>query len=288
MGPRDDDGLLRDGAPSAPRFAARSRTPAASRTSASRASASASAFLAARARGGVRQNARRFNALHALGFGFIEVGTLTGHAQDGNPQPRLFRLPGDQALINRLGFNNRGWPPRPPRSPRRRRSGPSSGSTSASRSACRTIRLSRTTSPALTASRRSRPTSRSTSPPNTKGLRDLQHRDALAGLLGISRATARATENGRAPVPMLVKLAPDLSEEQHADAVELVEELGIDGIIATNTTIARDPLSAPAAEVEAIGNGGLSGRPRRSARALRAPNLRALRRARADHRRGGV
>lgn len=213
---------------------------------------------------GFDKNARWFDALHALGFGFIEVGTLTGHGQPGNAQPRLFRLPGDQALINRLGFNNRG-----------------SADAAASLAAAEHIRPvlginigkskivpnEDAAADYLASFDRLAPFAAyvaiNVSSPNTQGLRDLQHRDALAGLLGALAARNRswAAERDRDPVPLLVKLAPDLSEEQHVDAVELVEELGIDGIIATNTTIAREPLSAPAEDIARIGMGGLSGRP---------------------------
>ena len=212
---------------------------------------------------GFDKNAAWYDALDALGFGFIEVGTLTGHPQPGNPTPRLFRLPADRALINRLGFNNH-------------------GSEAAARALhgatirpvlginigkSKIVANEDALEDYLLSFERLVPYARyitiNVSSPNTPGLRELQHRDALEHLLaGIqTRNHEWAAAAGRAPVPVLVKLAPDLEHDALAEAVELVEQLGIDGIIATNTTNARDGLSTPADAVEQIGAGGLSGQP---------------------------
>lgn len=212
---------------------------------------------------GFDKNAAWYDALDALGFGFIEVGTLTGHAQPGNPTPRLFRLPADRALINRLGFNNHGS------------EAAAQALTGATIRPVLGINIGKSKvvpneealDDYLLSFERLVPFARyitvNVSSPNTPGLRELQHRDALEHLLGgiQTRNRAWAAEQGRAPVPVLVKLAPDLEDEALVEAVELVEQLGIDGIIATNTTNSREGLRTPAATVEAIGAGGLSGQP---------------------------
>lgn len=207
-----------------------------------------------------------------LGFGHVEVGTITAIAQPGNERPRLFRLVADRALINRMGFNNGG----------------------ADAAAGRFSRLSRRTHrPVLGVNiGKSRVTpvedavadyERSAgvlapfadylvvnvSSPNTPGLRGLQELDALAPLLEAVRAAAGRT-------PLLVKIAPDLADEEVRRICALVLRLGLDGIIATNTTISREGLKTPAAEVEAKGAGGLSGAP------LAARSLEVLRLIRAE------
>ncbi|GGR36363.1 quinone-dependent dihydroorotate dehydrogenase [Agromyces mediolanus] len=207
-----------------------------------------------------------------LGFGHVEVGTITAIAQPGNERPRLFRLVADRALINRMGFNNGG----------------------ADAAAGRLSRLSRRTHrPVLGVNiGKSRVTAvedavadyeRSAgvlapfadylvvnvSSPNTPGLRGLQELDALAPLLEAVRAAAGRT-------PLLVKIAPDLADEEVRRICALVLRLGLDGIIATNTTISREGLKTPAAEVEAKGAGGLSGAP------LAARSLEVLRLIRAE------
>jgi dihydroorotate dehydrogenase len=195
--------------------------------------------------------------LGQLGFGHVEVGTITAVAQPGNPRPRLFRLPADRALVNRMGFNNGG----------------------ADAAAGRLSRLSRRTDrPVLGVNiGKSRVTpvdeavadyERSArvlapfadylvvnvSSPNTPGLRGLQELDALTPLLESVKLAAGET-------PLLVKIAPDLADDEVVRICDLVVSLGLDGIIATNTTIAREGLKAPASAVEEIGAGGLSGAP---------------------------
>ncbi|AWB95340.1 dihydroorotate dehydrogenase (quinone) [Agromyces badenianii] len=192
-----------------------------------------------------------------LGFGHVEVGTLTAIAQPGNPRPRLFRLVGDRALVNRMGFNNGGADAAAGRLSRlsRRRDRPVLGVN---------IGKSRVTAvdDAVADYERSARVLApfadylvvNVSSPNTPGLRGLQEIDSLAPLLESVRAAAGST-------PLLVKIAPDLADSEIVRICELVERLGLDGIIATNTTISREGLRAAASVVEAIGPGGLSGAP---------------------------
>jgi dihydroorotate dehydrogenase len=195
--------------------------------------------------------------LGQLGFGHVEVGTLTAIAQPGNERPRLFRLVEDRALINRMGFNNGGADAAAGRLSRlsRRRDRPVLGVN---------IGKSRVTAVEDAVGDYER-SARVLAPyadylvvnvssPNTPGLRGLQELEALAPLLEAVRAAAGAT-------PLLVKIAPDLDDEEVRRICELVVRLGLDGIIATNTTISRDGLRTPAAKVEQLGAGGLSGAP---------------------------
>ncbi len=212
---------------------------------------------------GFDKNARWFNQLDALGFGFVEVGTLTGRAQGGNPKPRIFRLKADRALLNRMGFNNDG------------------SEAAAQRLEGATIRpvlgvnIGKSKVVAnedavddyLASLRRLRPFADyitvNVSSPNTKGLRDLQAKDPLSRLLGaiVDDNRALALAAGDDPCPVFVKIAPDLDEGAMRDVVELCVEVGISGIIATNTTISREGLQTPEAAVSALGNGGVSGAP---------------------------
>ncbi len=207
-------------------------------------------------------------ALADLGFGHIEVGTITGQAQPGNPAPRLFRLVEDRALINRMGFNNDGAAAVAPRLKATRRTltrrfgrrrpilGVNIGKTKAVSLADATRDyLVSTAALALHADY----LVVNVSSPNTPGLRQLQDIEALAPLLADVRATADRT-TGR-HVPLAVKIAPDLADEDVDAVASLAVEMGLDGVIATNTTISREGLVTPAAEVEAMGAGGLSGAP---------------------------
>ncbi|GAA2459647.1 quinone-dependent dihydroorotate dehydrogenase [Agromyces soli] len=207
-----------------------------------------------------------------LGFGHVEVGTITAIAQPGNERPRLFRLVADRALINRMGFNNGGADAAAGRLSRlsRRPHRPVLGVN---------IGKSRVTAVEDAVADYERSASVlapfadylvvNVSSPNTPGLRGLQELDALAPLLEAVRAAAGRT-------PLLVKIAPDLADEEVRRICALVLRLGLDGIIATNTTISRDGLKTPAAEVEAKGAGGLSGAP------LAARSLEVLRLIRAE------
>jgi dihydroorotate dehydrogenase len=222
---------------------------------------------------GFDKDAKGVPALLALGFGFVEVGTVTAEAQPGNPKPRLFRLPRDRALVNRMGFNNDGAD-----AAARRLSHRATGTVGINIG--KTKRIAEADAIAdFTASARSlAPLADylvvNVSSPNTPGLRDLQAVDKLRPLLAAVR-TACDVASPMRRVPLLVKIAPDLADADIDAVADLALELGLDGIIATNTTIARSGLATPGAAVTALGAGGLSGAP------VKARALAVLRRLRA-------
>jgi dihydroorotate dehydrogenase len=202
---------------------------------------------------GFDKNAEAFRHMSALGFGFAEIGSVTPRAQRGNPRPRLFRLAEDQALINRLGFNNDGLAAVQARLRGRdlerhgilgANLGRNKDSTDAPADYVAGVRALAPLVDYLVVN---------VSSPNTPGLRALQGRDALATLL----AAVRAARAGPRP-PLLLKIAPDLAEADKADIAEAALAGGIDGLIVSNTTIARPAGLASPAAAEA---GGLSGRP---------------------------
>ncbi|MCG5053411.1 MAG: quinone-dependent dihydroorotate dehydrogenase [Myxococcales bacterium] len=199
------------------------------------------------------------DALAALGFGFVEVGTLTGQAQSGNPQPRLFRLPADRALVNRMGFNNGGA-----LAARERLVRPHRGIVGGNIGKTKVVPEDEAAGDyVVSASALAEVVDYlvvNVSSPNTPGLRNLQAVEKLAPLLravreGLDRAHPRRR------VPLLVKIAPDLADTDVDAVADMALALGLDGIIATNTTISRTGLATPASDVEAIGAGGLSGAP---------------------------
>jgi dihydroorotate dehydrogenase len=210
---------------------------------------------------GLDKDAEAFPMLAALGFGFVEVGTLTAQAQPGNPLPRLFRLPGDRALINRMGFNNHGAAAAAARlaklGARRAPLGINIGKTKlvpnqdALDDYARSAELLGPHADYLVIN---------VSSPNTPGLRDLQQVDALEPLLRHVRTVLDRRSPARR-VPLLLKIAPDLANEDLDAIAELALRLELDGIIATNTTIGREGLASPADAVAACGAGGLSGAP---------------------------
>jgi dihydroorotate dehydrogenase len=231
---------------------------------------------------GFDKNALYLRELDALGFGFVEIGTVTPLPQDGNEKPRLFRLPQDQALINRMGFNNDGV-----------------------QVIAQRLKQWRRKEAERVAGKQSRPSGHqhlplivggnigknkvtpneeawkdyvicfkelfddvdyfvvNVSSPNTPGLRALQEKDALRNIL--TRLQALNTELAAArnirPRPLLLKIAPDLSDQQIDDVVDLAMEIRLDGLVATNTTISREDLITAPMQLEAIGAGGLSGAP---------------------------
>jgi dihydroorotate dehydrogenase len=197
------------------------------------------------------------SGLGALGFGHVEVGTLTAVAQPGNPRPRLFRLVSDRAVINRMGFNNGGAAAAVPRLAklRARRNRPVIG---VNIGKSRAVDVADATSDYLVSTRLLAPLADylvvNVSSPNTPGLRGLQELDQLEPLL-------RAVKAECGPTPLLVKISPDLTDDEVVRIAELVVRLGLDGIIATNTTLSREGLKADPAVVEAAGAGGLSGAP---------------------------
>ena len=218
---------------------------------------------------GFDKNAELTDGLAGIGFGHVEVGTLTRHAQAGNPKPRMFRLPDDRGLINRMGFNNHGVEhARAALAARRTRTaivGVNIGKN-------KTTPDDEAVHDYVAAAEALREYADylvvNVSSPNTPGLRSLQELDALEPIL-------RATQEAAAGVPLLVKIAPDLEDDAIRRIGELAVRLGLDGIVATNTTIARSPLETSARIVEAYGAGGLSGRP------LRERSLEVLRLLRA-------
>jgi dihydroorotate dehydrogenase len=220
---------------------------------------------------GFDKDAEGPDALGALGFAFVEVGTVTAAAQPGNPRPRLVRLPRDRALVNRMGFNNHGAAAAAARLRGRQH-----------RSLAVGVNIGKTKAVPESGAIADYETSArlvadvadyvvvNVSSPNTPGLRSLQAAEQLRPLLTAVRGALDGASARH--VPLLVKIAPDLADADIDAVADLAIELGLDGIIATNTTIARERLASPPPEVEAAGPGGLSGPP------LAAPALRVLRR----------
>lgn len=211
---------------------------------------------------GFDKDAKYIDALACLGFGYVEIGTLTPKAQPGNEKPRLFRLQKDEALINRMGFNNEGVE-------------------------AAVNRLKKVKSDILIGGNigknKSTPNEEAhldyaicfealydyvdyfvvnVSSPNTPGLRALQEKPALLKIL-TELQLLRASHVAKAKLykPIFLKIAPDLTQEQLDDIIALSLEIQLDGLVATNTTISREGLSTDSSRLDAIGNGGLSGLP---------------------------
>lgn len=210
---------------------------------------------------GFDKNAKYLNELETLGFGFVEIGTVTPLPQDGNPKPRLFRLPKDKALINRMGFNNDG----------------------VKVVAGRLREFKNQTSSIIIGGNIGKnkitPNENAwrdyeicfnelhdvvdyfvvnVSSPNTPGLRDLQQKDSLKKILLPLQEINKSKNIQR---PLLLKISPDLSQNELDDIIDLAIEINLDGLVAANTTISRKNLITPEKEIEKIGSGGLSGRP---------------------------
>jgi dihydroorotate dehydrogenase len=209
---------------------------------------------------GFDKDAKLIDELETLGFGFIEIGTLTPKAQAGNDKPRLFRLPLDQALINRMGFNNEGVHAAAERLKNRKSAvivGGNIGKNKHTENAnafqdygyC-VDALDPYVDYFVV----------NVSSPNTPGLRALQEKEPLKKLLANVKELARSKPR---PKPVLLKIAPDLSKGQLDDVIDILRSTGVDGVIATNTTVSRDGLNTLAEDVARIGAGGLSGRPLR-------------------------
>jgi len=213
---------------------------------------------------GFDKNAVGIDALAALGFGHVEIGTVTGEGQPGNPTPRLFRLPDDRAVVNRMGFNNDGAEVVAARlKARGRKPGvvlgvnigktkvvPDDDQAAVEADYEKSARLLSPYADYLVVN---------VSSPNTPGLRNLQAVEKLQPLLEHVRRTADQARDTR--VPLLVKIAPDLADEDVLGVADMALAIGLDGIIATNTTISRAGLRTPTDRVEGVGAGGLSGRP---------------------------
>lgn len=215
---------------------------------------------------GMDKDAKHVDALSRIGFGFIEIGTLTPVPQPGNEQPRLFRLPKDRALINRMGFNNGGVQTAVQRL-RERGSGIIVGGNIGKN---KVTPNEEALDDYLKCFEALYPVVDyfvvNVSSPNTPGLRALQEKGPLLEILSTLRdQNIRISEDQKgAQRPILLKIAPDLTNEQLDDIVSVVKESGIAGVIATNTTISREALQTPRGEVEAIGAGGVSGAPVRN------------------------
>ena len=224
---------------------------------------------------GFDKNALYLRELETLGFGFVEIGTVTPLPQPGNDKPRLFRLPQDQALINRMGFNNDGVEV----VAARLRAWKSDGALTA-HDAPRMIiggNLGKNKiTPNEDAWKDYEICFRSLYPwvdyfvvnvssPNTPGLRELQDKGALRQILtNLQRVNAELSASQQlTPRPLLLKIAPDLNPQQLDDVIALALEIGLDGLVATNTTISREGLVTSRAQIESIGAGGLSGAPLR-------------------------
>ena len=215
---------------------------------------------------GFDKNAKYLRELQVMGFGFVEIGTVTPRPQSGNERPRLFRLPKDFALINRMGFNNDGVD-----------------------AVVKRLKLWRNNEADQKNERfliggnigKNKQTPNedawkdyeicfralhafvdffvvNVSSPNTPGLRALQEKDALKKILVHLQ---RMNQDFDSQKPILLKIAPDLTQEQIDDVLELAQEIRLDGLVATNTTIERENLRTSRQDIEAIGNGGLSGKP---------------------------
>ena len=215
---------------------------------------------------GFDKNAKYLNELEALGFGFVEIGTVTPLPQDGNEKPRLFRLPADKALVNRMGFNNEGavriterlqdWKNKKKHS-----------------TGIRLIIGGNIGKNKITPNEEAWKDYEicfnalhdyvdyfvvNVSSPNTPGLRELQEKESLRKIFNVLQARNATFEKRK---PILLKIAPDLSQEQIDDVIDLALEINLDGLVASNTTISREQLSTPASKLENIGPGGVSGLP---------------------------
>jgi dihydroorotate dehydrogenase len=207
---------------------------------------------------GFDKDALMIDEMSNLGFGFIEIGTVTPKAQDGNPVPRLFRLPQDRAIINRMGFNNKGVHAAVERLKNRRKGVIVGGNIGKNKStpnesaiddykACFEALFPYVDYFVV-----------NVSSPNTPGLRELQEREPLRQLLTTIKGMSVKKDQ---PKPVLLKIAPDLNQSQLDDIVDILISSGTDGVIATNTTISRESLNTSKQEIDQIGNGGLSGAP---------------------------
>ncbi|MDH5602406.1 MAG: quinone-dependent dihydroorotate dehydrogenase [Cyclobacteriaceae bacterium] len=207
---------------------------------------------------GFDKDAEHVDELDALGFGFLEIGTLTPLPQPGNPRPRLFRLPKDRALINRMGFNNKGAQNAVSRLNKRKSKiiiGGNIGKNkvtdnlSAHEDYLKCLETLYDSVDYFVVN---------ISSPNTPGLRELQEKEPLTFLL---KTLKKKIDSKKTKKPLLLKIAPDLEYSQLDDIIEIVKEVNIEGVIATNTTISRNGLLSSNKILDSIGQGGLSGKP---------------------------
>jgi len=219
---------------------------------------------------GFDKNAVAVRALGRLGFSHVEVGTVTAIAQSGNEKPRLFRLVADRALINRMGFNNQGAEAVAERLTKLRLKNPVGLPViGVNIGKSRAVEVENAVADYQASARALAPVADyiavNVSSPNTPGLRSLQATESLKPILEAVLVEAKG-------VPVLVKIAPDLADQEILQVADLAIELGLAGVIATNTTISRQALVTPSQEVERMGAGGLSGAPLK-ARSLEVLNL---------------
>lgn len=210
---------------------------------------------------GFDKDAKFTDALACLGFGFIEIGTLTPRPQGGNPKPRLFRLPADQALINRMGFNNDGVAAAVERLRKRNEKVIIGGNIGKNKDTPNEDATSDYEKCFLSLYEVVDYFVVNVSSPNTPGLRALQDKEPLSQLLGRLQ-TLNLEKGGKKP--LLLKIAPDLTNEQLDDIIDIVRITGIDGVVSSNTTISREGLRTTKEAVDSIGAGGLSGAPLRN------------------------
>jgi dihydroorotate dehydrogenase len=214
---------------------------------------------------GFDKNANYLNELQALGFGFVEIGTVTPIAQDGNEKPRLFRLPADKALVNRMGFNNDGAEKIAHRLKNWRQQQEGGKNTIIIGGNIGKNKIT----PNEDAWKDYTTCFKALYPyvdyfvvnvssPNTPGLRELQEKESLRKIFSALENENKLLEQRK---PILLKIAPDLSDPQIDDVISLALEIKLDGLVACNTTIARDRLVTPAKVISRIGAGGLSGLP---------------------------
>ena len=207
---------------------------------------------------GFDKDAKLIDELSDLGFGFIEIGTLTPQPQAGNEKPRLFRLPQDQALINRMGFNNLGVVEAVNKLKRRKSKIIVGGNIGKNKNTPNEKALDdyaycfEALHPYVDYF------VVNVSSPNTPGLRELQEKEPLRKLLSYVKSLSLSKTK---PKPVLLKIAPDLTNSQLDDIIQILQETKTDGVIATNTSITRDGLITPSSQIEKIGHGGLSGKP---------------------------
>jgi dihydroorotate dehydrogenase len=207
---------------------------------------------------GFDKNASFYNDFSHLGFGFIEIGTITPKAQDGNPQPRLFRLKADEAIINRMGFNNGGIELAIRNLKKRKTSIIIGGNIGKNK----ITPNENANDDYLQCFKALYPYVDyfvvNVSSPNTPNLRALQEKEPLTQLLSLLQS-----ENAKmqAKKPILLKIAPDLNSNELDDVIEVVQTCKLDGIVATNTTLDRSNLKASIEQTDAIGAGGVSGKP---------------------------
>lgn len=211
---------------------------------------------------GFDKDGKYFSDMQHLGFGFIEIGTVTPRAQDGNPKPRLFRLPQDEALINRMGFNNEGLDALVSRLKNRNPKIILGGNIGKNKETPNEEAFEDYKLGFEKLYNHVDYFVINVSSPNTPNLRELQEKGPLTKLLGYLQKINEAKISAK---PILLKIAPDLSDSQLQDIIEIVQQTKIAGVIASNTTISREAIKTSKSKIESIGNGGLSGKPLKDA-----------------------